>query len=124
MSQPPLAPRTRARWRDLAFLADDLGEALELLGDLLVHADDFVEQAGDLAVDAVDLFGQAHGKSPRRSARSALTSWRRSMNSRGAWMFTATPCGYSPPPVLNQAAPRPPNRPTFNRMNWFTLHKN
>src|SRR3954453_19642600 len=27
-------------------------------------------------------------KSPRRSARNALTSWRRSMKSRGAWTFT------------------------------------
>ena len=47
---------------DLAFLADDLGEALELLGDLLVQADDLVEQAGDLAVDAVGIFGQANAE--------------------------------------------------------------
>ena len=43
---------------DLAFLADDHREPLELVGDLLFHADDFVEQAGDLAVDAGEVVGQ------------------------------------------------------------------
>src|SRR6185312_13820954 len=47
---------------DLAFLADDLGEAFELLGHLLVQRDDLVEEAGDLAVDSVDLFGQTHAE--------------------------------------------------------------
>ena len=47
---------------DLAFLADDLRQALEFLGHLLVQGDDFVEEAGDLAVDAVDVFGQANGE--------------------------------------------------------------
>ena len=47
---------------DLAFLADDLGETLELLRHLLVERDHLVEEAGDFAVDAVDLLGQANAK--------------------------------------------------------------
>ena len=39
------------------------------LGHLLVERDDFVEQAGDLAVDAVDLFGEAHGEVAAAEAR-------------------------------------------------------
>ena len=45
---------------DLAFLADDLGKTLELLRHFFVERDDFVEEAGDLAVDAVGVFGQAN----------------------------------------------------------------
>ena len=56
---------------DLAFLADDLGEPLELLGHLLVERDDFVEEAGDLAVDAVDFFGRRTLKSRRGGALEA-----------------------------------------------------
>ena len=47
---------------DLAFLADDLRQPFEFLGDRVVHGDDFVEQAGDLAIDAINLFGKANGK--------------------------------------------------------------
>ena len=43
---------------DLAFLADDLGKPLELLGHLFVERDHFVEQAGNLAVHAIDVFGK------------------------------------------------------------------
>ena len=62
LSQPPLAPRTRARWVILPSLPTTLREALEFLGDLLVQADDLVEEAGDFAVDSVDILGQAHGE--------------------------------------------------------------
>src|SRR4029079_13298689 len=45
---------------DLAFLADDLRKPLEFLGHLLVEGDHFVEDAGDFAIDAINLFGEAH----------------------------------------------------------------
>src|SRR4029079_4299057 len=44
---------------DLSFFADNLGEAIELLGDRLIHADDLVEEAGDLAIHSVDVFRKA-----------------------------------------------------------------
>jgi hypothetical protein len=47
---------------DLAFLADDDREPLELLGHLLLEDDDLVEQLGDLAVSAGQVLGQAHGE--------------------------------------------------------------
>ena len=47
---------------DLAFLADDDREALELVGHLLFEADDLVEQARDLAVRAGQVLGQADGE--------------------------------------------------------------
>jgi hypothetical protein len=57
-------PIPSRRWRrgpgalaDLAFLADDLREALEFVGDLLVEADDLVEQDGDLAVLSLNAAG-------------------------------------------------------------------
>ena len=47
---------------DLSFLADNLGEPFELLRHLLVEGDHFVEDGGDLAVYAVNLFRQAHAE--------------------------------------------------------------
>jgi hypothetical protein len=32
------------------------------LGHLLIEGDHFIEKAGDFAVDAINLFGEAHGK--------------------------------------------------------------
>ena len=48
--------------RDLAFLADDFRKPLEFLGERLVHSDDFVEEAGDFAIDSVDLFRKANAE--------------------------------------------------------------
>ena len=42
---------------DLAFLADDLGQPFEFLGDLLVERDDFVEQDRDVLIHAFGIFG-------------------------------------------------------------------
>ena len=47
---------------DLAFLADDDRKPLELVGHLLFERDDLVEQAGDLAVGAGQVLGQADGE--------------------------------------------------------------
>ena len=47
---------------DLAFLADDLGEPLQLLGQLLFHADNLVEQHRDLAVLADVILTEANRK--------------------------------------------------------------
>jgi hypothetical protein len=43
-------------------LADDVADAPELLGDLVVGGDDLVEGVGDLAVEAGQLARQLHGK--------------------------------------------------------------
>ena len=57
---------------DLAFLADDLGEPLELVGHLLVEGDGLVEQAGDLAVLAGEVFGETDGEvAPAEAAERA-----------------------------------------------------
>ena len=93
---------------DLAFLADDLGEPLELLGHLLVQADHFVEQAGDLAVDAIDVFGQADGEvaaaqAPKRADELAAID----KVPRGLDVHSTLLVVFSPPrPVTNAAAPR------------------
>ena len=64
-------------------------------------------------------------KSPRRSARSALTSWRRSMKSRGAWIFNSTlRVALLPHPGCTKAAPRPPYELHNNRNFGFPLSKN
>ncbi len=47
---------------DLALLADDPADPLELLGHPLVQLDDFVERIGDLAGDARPVEGQPHGE--------------------------------------------------------------
>src|SRR3954447_3690463 len=50
--------------------------------------------------------GKRTEKSPRRSARSALTSWRRSIKSRGAWMFTQLSVWlFSPHPGCTKRSP-------------------
>ena len=93
---------------DLAFLADDLGKTLELLRHLLVEGDDFVEEAGDFAVDAVDLFGQANTEiaAAQRSERAdELTAIDKVP--RGLDVHATSPCGYSPPTQVDpSAAPR------------------
>ena len=45
-----------------AILADDAAEALELAGKLTVEIDNLVEGLRDLAVHAVEIFGEPHGK--------------------------------------------------------------
>ena len=65
----------------LAFAADDLADALELLRHALVGGDDLVEGVGDLAEDADLVAGMRTEKSPTRMACSAF---RRSCNSAGA----------------------------------------
>ena len=64
----------------LAFAADDLADALELLRHALVGGDDVVEGVGDLAEDAVCSPGMRTEKSP---ARIACRACRRFCNSSG-----------------------------------------
>ena len=56
----PYAPR--GALTRLAFLADDLTDAVELFGHALVGENDFVEDVGDLAGEATPVRGQARRK--------------------------------------------------------------
>ena len=47
---------------DLAFLADDFGQAIEFAGDLLVEPDHFVEQDRDLAFVVSPFLAQPDGE--------------------------------------------------------------
>ena len=74
-------------------------------------ADDFVEEAGDLAVDAVDFFGQANGEiaaaqRPQRADELAAID----EFPRGLDVHWFTPVATLPPPVVEQR--RPPGRRT------------
>ena len=91
---------------DLAFLADDLRKALELLGHLLVEGDDFVEEAGDLAVDAVDVFGKANGEiAAAQRAKRADELAAIDKVPRGLDVHLTLRVASLPPPRLIQAQP-------------------
>jgi hypothetical protein len=47
---------------DAPVLADHARKPLELVGELLVHLDDFVEGLGDVRIDAVELHGKPDGE--------------------------------------------------------------
>src|SRR6185369_11516536 len=96
---PPAAGAADAgALRDLAFLADDLGEALELRGDGVVHADHFVEEAGNLAVDAVDGFGQADAEiAAAERAKGADQLAAIDKVPRGLYVHLGLRRGFSPP---------------------------
>ncbi len=105
------------RWRldpaalaDLAFLADDLGEALELVGHLLVERDDLVEQAGDLAVLAGQVFGQADGEvAAAEAAQGAEELAAIDEIARGLYVHQFTPSCVFPRPK-SDARPPPVSR--------------
>ena len=58
--QAPLGPRKAHPLPRLAFAADDLADARQLLRHLLVGGDDVVEAVGDLAVEPRPVAGQAN----------------------------------------------------------------
>ena len=92
---------------DLAFLADDLGEALEFLRHLLVEGDDFVEQAGDLAIDPVHVLGQADAKiAPSQRPESTDELAAIDKVPLGLYVHSYSPVGFhSPRPVTNVQPP-------------------
>ena len=72
----------------------------------VVHADDFVEEGGDLAVDAVDFLGQANAE---------VTATQRAKRADELTAINEVPLGldvhstlrvaYLPPPGLQQSGP-------------------
>src|SRR5918993_183627 len=92
---------------DLAFLADDPGEALEFLSHLVVERDHLVEQSGNFAVDAVGLFGQADAEvaaAQRTEGAKQLAAI--DEVARGLDVHSNLRVAYSPTPVDPNAAPR------------------
>ena len=124
LSQPPLAPRTRARW----VILPSLPTTFERRSNSWV-IDSFMPTTSlkRLAISPSTpstSSGRRTVKSPRRSARRALTSWRRSIKSRWAWMFTLLSGRfYSPRPGCSH--PRPPGRadPYYRSKNPFRFVK-
>jgi len=105
---------------DLPFLADDLGEALEFLGHLLVERDDLVEQAGDFAIGSVDLLGEAHGEvasTKRTQGADELTAINEV--ARGLNVHSTLRVAYSPTPV-GPVQPPGCESPPY-QTNWFPL---
>ena len=93
---------------DLAFLADDLRQPLELLRHLLVEADGFVEQAGDLAVVAGQVLGQADGEiAAPETAQGAEQLAAIEEIARGLDVHSLTLLRASPPPEFMLMGPRP-----------------
>ena len=91
---------------DLAFLADDLGKTLEFLGHLLVEGDHFIEEAGDFAVDAVDLFGQANSEiAAAQRAKRADELAAIDEVARGLDVHSTLRVALLPPPRLIQTQP-------------------
>ena len=88
VSQPPRAFFTRPRWVILPSLPTTLERrSNSCVISSLTETTSLKRLAISPSTPSTSS-GRRTEKSPRRSARSALTSWRRSMKSRGAWMFT------------------------------------
>ena len=123
-----IPPATRvldaAALGDLAFLANDLGESLELLGHLLIEGDDFVENAGDFAIDAINLFGEAH-REVAAAQRAKRTDELAAIDKvpRGLDVHILLRWLLSPPPRLIQAQP-PGCGALLYQKNRFTLPEN
>src|SRR6185503_14783864 len=101
---------------DLAFLAHDLGKTLEFLRHFFVERDDLVEEAGDLAVEAVDVLGQANAEiaaaeRPERADELAAID----EVARGLDVHLTLRVA-SPPTRLNKRSP-----PAAARINYQTL---
>ena len=109
---------------DLAFLADDPGKPLEFLGHFFVERDDLVEEVGDLAIDAVNLFGEAHGEiaaaqgAQRTDELTAINEVARCLDVHVLLRWLTLP-----PPRLIQAQPPGCETPAYQKI-WFMLPEN
>ena len=108
----------------LALFTDDLGEAFKLLRHLLVDGDDFIEEAGDLAVDTVDLFRQPNGKitaaqrTERADELAAIDKVPGGLN-----VHSTLRVAFLPPPRLRKRSPPAATRSFYQKIK-FPLDEN